>query len=169
MKKIKNLYKAFVLYTYKLEKIETCINWAVERLENDEEEGDNNIILLAGETDPTEASNLTKRILEKYLPTATNNEVMCGKYIIELYRKYHEGEIDIHELDSIILKLYNGLNYPDWLVMLSRNCEYATDIDAFQKPFEDEFKYIVGLWEETDSIKEFYDKYDRAVSNSHNL
>ncbi len=169
MNKIEELQKSYMLFNYKVGKIDSCINWAIDRLEHNEEDGDENIVLLAGEIDQNEARYLTKKILDKYQPSSTDDEFLCGKYIVELYRKYYEKEIDIHKLDFTILKLYSGLNYPDWLVMLSRNCEYATDIEAFYKPFQDEFEYIVSLWKDSKSITEFYNKYDRNVSNSHDL
>jgi len=51
--------------------------------------------------------------------------------------------------------------------MLARNCEYATDMDFYEKPFEDEFLYISDLWSKAGTLNEFLDSYDRNISNSH--
>ncbi len=51
--------------------------------------------------------------------------------------------------------------------MLSRNCEYATDVSIFEEPFEQEFAYIAGLWESVASRADFEAKYSRAVSDQH--
>ena len=51
--------------------------------------------------------------------------------------------------------------------MLSRNCEYATDIPAFKEPFEREFEYVASLWASTASKAEFEAQYSREISNQH--
>ena len=51
--------------------------------------------------------------------------------------------------------------------MLTRNCEYATDIPAFEEPFEREFSYIATLWAEAKIKADFDVKYSRDVSNQH--
>lgn len=53
--------------------------------------------------------------------------------------------------------------------MLSRSCEYATDVQGFEKPFKDEFEYIVDLWKVCNSTTEFYGLYNRNISNSHDV
>lgn len=40
--------------------------------------------------------------------------------------------------------------------MLSRNCEYATDVESFEIPFHEEFNYIFELWKSCMSLAEFY-------------
>ncbi len=60
----------------------------------------------------------------------------------------------VRRLDSIISALYVDLNYPDWLTMLSRNCEYTIDVKDFRKPFEDEFQYLYELWKDASSVEE---------------
>jgi hypothetical protein len=51
--------------------------------------------------------------------------------------------------------------------MLSRNCEYATDVADFEQPFEREFAYIALLWAEAGSTAGFEQRYSRATSNGH--
>lgn len=94
---------------------------------------------------------------------------MAGKYIVELHEAYSWGQETIKSLDWKFDRLRYALGYPDWLVMLSRNCEYATDIPAFEGPFKMEFAYIAKLWAEVSSRTEFEAKYSRAVSNQHDL
>jgi len=48
------------------------------------------------------------------------------------------------KIENIIYKFYVSIG-SDWLIVLSRNAEYATDIDNFIKPFEKELKYISNL------------------------
>jgi len=98
-----------------------------------------------------------------------NEEYWAGKFVVELHKKFYGKEIDIFELETILLKLYNKLGYPNWLVMLSRNCEYATDVTDFEQPFRDEFEYIVGLWGSCNSVTEFNTLYDRNISNMHDI
>ncbi|MNM93044.1 hypothetical protein D3C81_1054050 [compost metagenome] len=53
--------------------------------------------------------------------------------------------------------------------MLSRNCEYATDVADFQQPFEDEFRYIASLWAQAESLAAFDREYSRKTSNGHDI
>jgi hypothetical protein len=170
MKYIEELHKLFMLYNFYLQEIDSLINWAMDRLTNDEEENDNNVVLLAISNDEPEARELTQKILNRYMVQAElSEEYLCGKYIVELHQWYKDGKIEIIELYKIMTKLFSGLGYPDWLVMLSRNCEYATDMTVFEKHFQDEFNNIADLWKKCDSLEEFKQKYDRKTSNSHDV
>jgi hypothetical protein len=53
--------------------------------------------------------------------------------------------------------------------MLSRNCEYATDVPAFQEPFEQEFDYISKLWESSSTRAEFEQRYRPEISQKHDV
>lgn len=122
-----------------------CIDWAIERLQNNEEIDDADIILLAGSIHEDEVKQLVPKILERYLGHSLSEEYLCGKYIVELHQRYIADEISIIELELILWKLFNNLSMPNWLVMLCRNCEYATDVKSYKKPFEEEFDYIAKL------------------------
>ena len=147
-----------------------CSEWAVNYLVKNEEQNDEEIILLASSDSDGEMKSLTENILQRYIPAINRNEeYWAGKYIVELHRLYFSKKIDIFVLEKNINNLYYKLGYPDWLVMLARNCEYATDVPAFQKPFEEEFDYIKELWRSSESIDMFNKSYDRQVSNSHDF
>jgi hypothetical protein len=151
-----------------LAQVSCCIAWAVDCLQANEEGDDLDVVLLAAATDDSETMPLVEKILAKYIgPAALNRQFVAGKYIAELRRAYMAKSISIETLDSILDRHYCELGYPDWLAILSRNCEYATDIDDFRVRFEDEFAYIAGLWEKSASLEEFLKVYDRGVSNSH--
>ncbi len=167
MKDISALRKAYVHFKYAGDRADACVNWAIERLQNHEESDDADIKLLAGSLSEDEVQQLVPRILEKYLGGSPSEEYYCGQYIVELRLRHLAGEISIMELEPILWRLFTNLSSPDWLVMLSRNCEYATDVEAFRKPFEDEFEYIAGLWETASSYEDFIRNYDRDVSNQH--
>jgi hypothetical protein len=145
-----------------------CIKWAISELES----GSENIWVayLAGlnENDYWEILKVIENIFEEKLSDNNENEEnWAGKYIVEIASKYRAGEIDILKLSEIIDILYYRLDYPSWLTMLSRNCEYATDIIDFLKPFNDELDYIVELWTKAIDIQEFKQLYDRKISNTH--
>lgn len=168
MNNIEELHDIYVRANFGLSQWKDCVSWALDRLLNDEEGDDNNIILLASSNDEKEIKELTKKILPAYLSDdMLNEEYRTGMYVVQLHKKFHANRIDIFELETILHKLYYNLDYPNWLVMLSRNCEYATDIPNFEQPFKDEFEYIVGLWGNCDSLKAFNEVYDRNISNSH--
>jgi hypothetical protein len=170
MNNIDQLHSALLDHKFGLGDLNSCVDWAVDRLAQDEEGDDKEIALLAGSTDADEIEELSQKIINRYLePEARNEELWVGKLLVRLYARYQSGGISICELEPVIYRLFRYLNYPNWLVMLSRNCEYATDVDNFVKPFEDEFKYISTLWSSSSSLGEFTSKYDRRVSNTHDI
>jgi hypothetical protein len=92
---------------------------------------------------------------------------VAGKYVASLRNAYLQGNETIESLDAKLTTIYSHLGYPDWMTMLSRNCEYATDLPAFKDPFEEEFAYVAGLWTSVNSKEEFEKIYSREVSNRH--
>ncbi len=170
MKAIHVLLEAFIPLKYNFTNGQECVKWAENRLLHDEEENDEDIILLSASTDEREIKELSSKILEKYIDKQFLEEEYCaGKFIVKLYELYKSGPVGIHRLDSIIGSLYSNLNYPDWLAVLSSNCEYATDMKDFRKHFDDEFSYIYKIWKNANSVGEFKEKYNRQVSSSHDV
>lgn len=170
IKSIEDLHSIYVQIIFGWSNWNALSQWALERLLNNEDNGDENIILLAGSSFEDEASELTNKILTEHLdPEKQNKEYWAGKYIVELYERSYKEELDIFELSNIINRIYSKLGYQNWLVMLSRNCEYATDVDEFEIPFHEEFSYISELWQSCASVAEFLSKYDRSISNNHDV
>ena len=168
MNALPELHRNYVMVKSGLAQASCCIDWAIARLQADEEGDDLDVVLLAAATDDIEAMPLTVKILAKYLgPAALNEQFVAGKCIAELWRAYLAKSISLETVDGIVWKLYSELDYPGWLVVLSRNCECAIDIYMYRQAFEDEFAYIAGLWENSASLEEFLKMYDREVSNSH--
>jgi hypothetical protein len=147
---------------------EACVDWATERLGRDEENGDLDIISLAGARGRDEVVQLVEVILDRYLGhDRLDDQYLAGKHLVLMHADYLLGRVTIDSIDAILSAYGSGLGYPDWLVMLSRNCEYATDIPDFKQPFEQEFAYIATLWAEAPSKAEFDAKYSRSTSNLH--
>lgn len=147
---------------------ETCVDWASERLQHDQESDDLEIVLLAGARGRDEVLALVEVIIDRYCgETRLHDEFIAGKYVAALHADYIEGRETIESVDATLSILYPKLGYPNWLVMLSRNCEYATDVPKFREPFEHEFKYIASLWASVSSKVEFDAKYSREISNQH--
>lgn len=170
MKSIEELQDMLVAHKYGLGDLKECVDWAVERLLRNEDDGDEDIALLAGSSDDSETNDLAQKIIHRYLqPSTLEEKLWAGKFLVRLNDRYKAGTISIVQLEPIIEAMYRNLEYPNWLVMLSRNCEYATDIESFEVPFEDEFEYISDLWKKSKSSDEFDNKYDRHVSNTHDM
>ncbi|WP_429236251.1 hypothetical protein [Janthinobacterium lividum] len=147
-----------------------CVDWAVERLRLDQEGDDLEVVLLASARGPDEVLALADVIIERYRGAQRlSDQFLAGKYIVELRAAYLAGRESVTSLDAILTRLYPALAYPDWLVMLSRNCEYATDVADFELPFEREFDYVAGLWSEAGSAAEFEQRYSRQTSNGHDV
>ena len=164
MNKIDELHDICVKARFSLREWRECVDWAVQQLLNNDDEENQSVILLASSTEQSEIAQLTSEILDTYLASGKrDDEYWAGKYVVFLHDLFYKSEMDIFELERRLLKIYYMLNYPNWLVMLSRNCECATDIQAFEKPFQDEFEYIVSLWKSCGSITEFNENYDRNI------
>ena len=147
-----------------------CVDWAVERLRLDQEGDDLEVVLLASARGVEEVLPLADVIIERYRGTQRlDQQFLAGKYIVELRAAYLAGRESVSSLDAILTRLYPALDYPDWLVMLSRNCEYATDVADFEQPFEDEFLYIASLWAQAESLAAFERDYRRQTSNGHDI
>jgi len=147
-----------------------CVDWAVERLRLDQEGDDLEVVLLASARDRDEVLPLAEVIIERYRGAQRLDEqFLAGKYIVELRAAYLAGRERASSLDAVITRLYPALAYPDWLTMLSRNCEYATDVPNFEQPFEDEFHYIASLWAQAESLAAFEREYSRQTSNGHDI
>ncbi|APA68630.1 hypothetical protein [Janthinobacterium sp. 1_2014MBL_MicDiv] len=145
-----------------------CVDWAVQRLGLGQEGDDLEIVLLASARGAGEVLPLAEAIIERYRGAGRlNAQFLAGKYIAELRDAYLAGRESVQSLDAILTRLYPALGYPDWLVMLSRNCEYATDVQNFEQPFEEEFHYIASLWAQAESLAAFARAYRRETSDRH--
>lgn len=168
MEAIDQLQRHYMMFMLGVGEIQPCIDWAIERLQLNQEGDDLDVVLLAAATTREEASPLAHAILERHKgPAALDEQLAAGKYVASLRPLYLSGAESIESLDGKLTKLFGSLGYPNWLVMLSRNCEYATDVDAFRKPFEQEFEYIADLWGKASTLTEFEAAYSREVSNTH--
>jgi hypothetical protein len=145
-----------------------CIDWAIERVQHDQEGDDLQIVLLAAAKKQDEVIPLVEQILRRYAGAGIlDHQLAAGKYLSILHNRYLQGDETIASIDAKLTKIEYVLGYPDWLVMLSRNCEYATDVPAFEEPFKQEFAYIAELWASAQSRAEFDSRYSRSVSNQH--
>jgi hypothetical protein len=145
-----------------------CVDWAVDRLRYDEEGDDLEVVLLASARGLEEVLPLVEVIVERHCgESRLDDQLAAGKYIVALRAAYLLGQETTDSLEAKFHSLYFKLGYPDWLTMLCRNCEYATDVDVFEAPFESEFAYISRLWEIATTRQEFEEKYSRAISSQH--
>ena len=153
-----------------LDQADRCVDWAVERLRLDQEGDDLEVVLLASARGIDEVLPLAEAIIARYRGAQRLDEhFLAGKYIVELRAAYLAGRESVSSLDAIFTRLYPALDYPDWLTMLSRNCEYAIDVPDFEQPFEDEFHYIASLWAQAEDLAAFEREYSRETSNRHDV
>ena len=170
MNAVEELQSILAAHNYGLGNLKACVDWAVERLSRNDDDSDEDVILLASSSEESETEELSRKIVSRYLrPDALNEELWAGRLLVNLYDRYRAGTISIIALEPIVDTMFRKLGYPDWLVMLTRNCEYATDVELFVKPFEDEFQYIGELWRQSPTTRAFESKYDRRVSNTHDI
>jgi hypothetical protein len=149
---------------------EACVDWASDRLQHDQEGDDLEIVLLAGARKRDEILDLVTVIINRYCgENRLDDEFSAGKYVAALHADYLQGRETVESVDVALSILYQKLGYPDWLVMLARNCEYATDIPEFKEPFESEFAYVASLWDSVENKVEFDIKYSREISNQHDV
>lgn len=170
MEAISQLQSHYLLHTLGVGALQPCIDWAIERLQRNQEGDDLEVVLLAAATTHDDALPWVQIILERYVGLATmDQQFAAGKYLASLRPLYLSGVESLAALDAKLTQLSCKLGLPSWLVMLSRNCEYATDVDAFLEPFEQEFEYIANLWAKASTVAEFEAEYSSEVSNTHDV
>lgn len=170
MQAITQLQNHYLLLTLGVGKTQPCIDWAIQRLQLNQEGDDLEVVLLAAATTREEALPLAQEILARYLGIESlDKQLAAGKYVTSLRPKYLADSESIESLEAKFATLYCELGYPSWLSMLSRNCEYATDIEAFREPFEQEFEYIANLWKNSCTLSEFEATYSREISKRHDV
>ena len=172
MKKIdlQSLRKIMIENVFGISTYQRCIDWAYGELLRGVE--DENVCILASSNTNNldEVRTYLQKITEKE-PNIIKEELYesAGAIIVKVGQEYLDGFIDLNTLENILDNLYINLGYPDWLVMLTRNCEYATDIECFMPPFIKELSYIISLWSEFPKYEVFGKRYDRNISNSHDF
>jgi hypothetical protein len=167
MNGIHGLQKSYLMTLAGIGSTLACIDWAIAQIGTNDEPKDQDVLSLAATNDKNEAIKVTEQILTNYLGGG-DPSVGAGKHLVLLHQMYRENQLSIVALADVISTLYSQLGNPDWLAMLSRNCDYATDIPDFLPAFQAEFDYITGLWSQADSSMGFLKVYDRNTSNSHN-
>ncbi|WP_029923518.1 hypothetical protein [Nevskia soli] len=170
MKAIEDLQAVYFQAAIGVTDYSQCTEWALARLSADEEKDDLEIVLLAASVREAERKELAETILRRYLGAEPpSDEVVAGKYIVVLHDRHRADSIHAQALalERIFTRLFYKLGMPKWLMMLMRNCEYATDIPDFREPFRQEFEYIAGLWRQANSLEAFLAQYDSATSKSH--
>jgi hypothetical protein len=142
-----------------------CVDWAVDRVCQNEEGDDEEIVLLAAASQRVDALTLAEHVVERYCGTeALDAELGAGKYLAALRSDYLIGEETLTSLAPKFRDVYVRLNYPDWLSVLCRNCEYAMTVPEYLAPFEREFAYIAHLWVLARTRTDFGNIYNRAIS-----
>jgi hypothetical protein len=145
-----------------------CIDWAVQRLRENEEGDDEEIVLLATSQGPAETLVLAEHVVERYSGLqALDAQLAAGKYIVTLRHDYLREVETIRTLHSKLQALYARLNHPRWLSVLCRNCQHARENRAYQEYFEKEFQYLARLWAVAMSRAQFESRYNHAISLKH--
>ncbi|WP_163341060.1 hypothetical protein [Desulfopila sp. IMCC35008] len=167
---VHSLQEKYFYYKYFFHPISECIDWAVNCLERNQDNGDIDISCLAGAVNETEAEEHCLNIIKSYSPNSEfDKELFLGKYICQLHKEFYLKSFDILALELKLWRLFYDFDEPDWLFMLCRNCEYSTDMPVFEIPFQNEFEYIVQLWKEVKSSKEFNSRYDPKISETNDI
>ena len=170
MEDLAKLQQSYLMHKLGVGDLSDGIDWAMDRLRLDQEGDDLDIVLLAGASTTEEAAPYVETIVTRYCTESVLDlHLAAGKYVAKLHHRYLAGSESVDSLDTKFDQLYQKLGYPNWMAMLSRNCEYATDVPAFHQPFEQEFQYIAGLWAEAHSRRDFESLYSREVSSRHDV
>ena len=145
------------------------VQWAIERLEREEEGDDLDIVLLADLQKGDRARDLIDSIFQRYCGLPANDwELIAGKRLVLLQERYFAGSESIESLSSQIRSLSHGAGLPGWMFTLMDLGTYAHVLEpGFREPFEQELEYIAGLWALANSCDEFEELYDPEVSRRH--
>ena len=146
----------FFRYWFYMVNASEWIDWAVERLQHNEEGDDLDIVMLAAMGRVDKPRKLIERIFQKYSGLAVSDEqLIAGKFVVLLRERYLAGSESIDSLDHQFRRIFYS-DMIEWMMDLMRICEYANVLDlGYLVPFEREFEYIAGLWSEADSVEAF--------------
>lgn len=145
-----------------------CVHWALERMQSNEEDEDEEIALLATSTERQETLTLTEHVVERYCGyQALDPQLAAGKYLVAMRHDYIRGVETVRTLAGKILGLAEKLHHPTWMAVLARNARYAREHPAFRDFFEREFAYLARLWVLANSRAQFEARYNHAVSVRH--
>jgi hypothetical protein len=145
-----------------------CIDWAVQRLRDNEEDDDEEIVLLAASQGPGETLTLAEHVVERYSGMqALDAQLAAGKYLVALRHDYLRQVETIRTLHSKLQALYTRLNYPRWLSVLCRNVRHAREHHEYREFFEREFAYLCRIWAVATSRSQFEARYNHAISLKH--
>ncbi len=166
MTNINELLALFIEYKTEYTSIDSCIKWAENQLEADENIDDPDIILLAGAKTSMEANDFIKKILEHYMGNYVTKDRFCfGKYLVRIYDRYKNDEYTPERIEEILRNIEIKFDY-------SFEMGYLYNFSDLiwmngKEPFEKEFEYIAELWRSVNSLDEFNQKYDEKISKSH--
>jgi hypothetical protein len=160
----------FFRYWFYMVNASEWIDWAVERLQHNEEGDDLDIVMLAAMGRVDKPRKLIERIFEKYSGLAVSDEqLIAGKFVVLLRERYLAGLESIDSLDHHFRRIFYS-DMIDWMMELMRICEYTNALDlGYLVPFEHEFEYIAGLWAAADSVEAFKARWDPDVSERNTL
>jgi hypothetical protein len=145
-----------------------CIQWARQRLRDNDEGDDEEIVLLAASTVRSEVLVLAEHVVERYSGMqALDPALAAGKYLVTLRHDYLRGVETIRTLNSKLQALNEKLNFPVWLGVLCRNCRHARENLEYQHHFEKEFAYLTRLWAVATTRAQFDSRYNHAISTRH--
>jgi hypothetical protein len=145
-----------------------CIEFALCQIEKGNLESKISILAGLNPNTKTEIKGTIECIVDEKLDeTNSSKEDWVGEYLTELSDKYIRNEIGISDIDLELNHVYMKLDYPDWMATLCYNSEYATDIESYKKPFENELEYISNLWKTSKDKEEFMRRYDPDISEAH--
>ena len=145
-----------------------CIRWARDRLRDNEQDDDAEILLLATASAFVETITLAEQLIERYSGyQALDAQLAAGKYLVALRHDYLRGNETVRTLESKLTNLYERLGYATWLSVLVRNCRYAKLMPDYRELFEREFTYLARLWALANSRTQFEARYNHAISARH--
>jgi hypothetical protein len=145
-----------------------CVEWALDRLRQDEEDDDTDIVMLAASADPTEALTFAEVVIGRYSGyRALDAQLAAGKYLVALRHDYLRGIETVATLESKLMSLYERLRFPGWLRVLCRNCRFANSASPNRDLFDKEFAYLARLWAVAMSRPQFESRYNQAISALH--
>jgi hypothetical protein len=145
-----------------------CIQWARQRLRDNDEGDDEEIVLLAASTIRAEVLVLAEHVVERYSGMqALDSHLAAGKYLVTMRHDYLRGVETIRTLNSKLQALNEKLGFPVWLGVLCRNCRHARENLEYQDHFEKEFAYLTRLWAVATTRAQFDSRYNHAISARH--
>jgi hypothetical protein len=142
-----------------------AIEWAIQRLLRDEQDGDLNVVMLAASVSATEAESWTRLVLDEHgSATKDRNEAAAMTLLPDWQTLLRSGQLTLESLDTKLCCLLSMTDNAPWVVDLELQCECVLIGWEEQSEFDDFLDGVAALCRQSGSLAAFREAYRQTFT-----